>query len=145
MNTLIKSTTLRLSKVLGAMVLGGLLASCATMSAQKAKDTEQLLVAAGFKMTLADTPAKMAHLKTLTQNKIVPHKKDGVAYYVYADATNCQCFYWGQAQAYQKFQQLQVQQNLAAEDRLSAEMDADEELNWDTMGYGMGEAGMGFY
>jgi len=145
MNTLIKTTTLRLSKVLGAMVLGGLLASCATMSAQKAKDTEQLLVAAGFKMTLADTPVKMAHLKTLTQNKIVPHQKDGAAYYIYADATNCQCFYWGQAQAYQKFQQLQAQQNIAAEDRMSAEMNEQEEMDWNTMGYGMGGDGMGFY
>jgi len=145
MNIPTNITHLRLWKALGALVLSGLLASCAMMSAQKTKDTEQLLAAAGFKMTLADTPAKMAHLKTLTQNKIVPHQKDGAAYYIYADATNCQCFYWGQDQAYQKFQQLQVQQNLAAEERMSAEMDQQEELDWDTMGYGMGGDGMGFY
>jgi hypothetical protein len=126
-------------------MLGGFLSSCAMMSAQKAKDTEQLLAAAGFKMKLADTPAKMAHLKTLTQYKIVPHQKDGVAYYIYADATNCQCFYWGQDKDYQKFQQLQVQQNLAAEDRMSAEMDEEEFMDWNTMGYGMGGDGMGFY
>jgi hypothetical protein len=145
MNTPTIITKFRLSKALGTFVLAGFLTSCAMMSAQQAKDTEQLLAAAGFKMTLANTPAKMAHLKTLTQNKIVPHQKDGVAYYIYADATNCQCFYWGQEQAYQKFQELQVQQNLAAEDRMSAEMNEEEAMDWDTMGYGMGGDGMGFY
>jgi hypothetical protein len=145
MNTPTIITKFHLSRALAAFVLVGFLASCAMMSAQQAKDTEQLLAAAGFKMTLANTPAKMAHLKTLTQNKIVPHQKDGVAYYIYADATNCQCFYWGQEQAYQKFQELQVQQNLAAEDRMSAEMNEEEAMDWDTMGYGMGGDGMGFY
>ena len=67
MNIPTNITHLRLWKALGALVLSGLLASCAMMSAQKTKDTEQLLAAAGFKMTLADTPAKMAHLKTLTE------------------------------------------------------------------------------
>ena len=145
MNTQTNINAFRLSWILGVFVLAGLLSSCAMMSAQKAKDTEQLLAAAGFNMTLANTPAKMAHLKTLTQNKIVPHQKDGAVYYIYADATNCQCFYWGQAQAYQKFQQLQVQQNLADEDRMTAEMNEEEFMDWDTMGYGMGGDGMGFY
>jgi len=145
MNTQTNINAFRFSRILGAFVLAGMLSSCAMMSAQETKDKEQLLSAAGFKMTLANTPAKMAHLKTLTQNKIVPHQKDGAVYYIYADATNCQCFYWGKAEAYQKFQQLQVQQNLAAEDRMSAEMNEEEFMNWDTMGYGMGGDGMGFY
>ena len=145
MNTQTNINAFRFSRILGTLVVAGLLSSCAMMSAQEAKDKEQLLAAAGFKMTLANTPAKMAHLKTLTQNKIVPHQKDGAVYYIYADAANCQCFYWGNDQAYQKFQQLQVQQNLAAEDRMSAEMNEEEFMNWDTMGYGMGGDGMGFY
>ena len=145
MNTQTNITTFRLSKVFGAIVLGGLLSSCAMMEAQQAKDTEQLLAAAGFKMKLADTPAKMAHLKTLTQHKIVPHQKDGAVYYIYADATNCQCFYWGQDQSYQNFMQLQEQQNIANEDRMTAEMNQEEYMDWDTMGYGMGGDGMGFY
>jgi hypothetical protein len=137
---------LRLSRVFAAIMLGGFLSACAMMEAQQAKDTEQLLTAAGFKMKLADTPAKMAHLKTLTQHKIVPHQKDGVVYYIYADAANCQCFYWGQEQSYQNFMLLQEQQNIANEERMTAEMNQEEYLNWDTMGYGMGGDGMmGFY
>jgi len=144
MNTQTNTNAFRLSRVLGAIVLGGLLSSCAMLEAQQAKDTEQLLVEAGFKMKLADTPAKMAHLKTLTQHKIVPHQKDGVVYYIYADATNCQCFYWGQDQSYRSFLQLQEQRNIANEERMTAEMNEQEYLDWDTMGYDMGGNGMGF-
>ena len=145
MNTQTNITRFRLSRVFGAIALGGLLSSCAMMEAQQTKDTEQLLTAAGFKMKLADTPAKMAHLKTLTQHKIVPHQKDGVVYYIYADAATCQCFYWGWDQSYQNFMQLQVQQNIVDEERMTAEMNEEEYMNWDMMGYGMGGDGMGFY
>jgi hypothetical protein len=41
--------------------------------------------------------------------------------------------------------QLQEQQNIADEERLTAEMNEQEYINWDTMGYGMGGYGMGFY
>ena len=144
MNTLINNTMLRLLKVFSAIMLGGFLSSCAMMEAQQAKDTEQLLAAAGFKMKLADTPAKMVHLKTLSQNKIVPHEKDGVVYYIYADAATCLCFFWGRDQSYQNFLQLQDQQNIANDERMTAEMNEQEYLDWDMMGYDMGGNGMGF-
>ena len=133
-----------LTKAFVALVLCGLLSSCAMLETQQVKDTEQLLTEAGFKMKLADTPAKMAHLKTLSQHKIVPHQKDGVVYYIYADAANCQCFYWGQDQSYRNFLLLQEQQNIANEERMTAEMNEQEYLDWDTMGYDMGGNGMGF-
>jgi len=41
------------------------------MEKSEATDTEQLLAAAGFKMKPADTPERLAHLKTLTQLKVV--------------------------------------------------------------------------
>lgn len=145
MNTQTNITTFDFSRAFAAIVLGGLLSSCAMMEAQETKNTEQLLVAAGFKMKLADTPEKMAHLKTLTQHKLVPHQKDGAVYYIYADATTCQCFYWGQDQSYQRFMQLQEQQNIADEERMTAEMNEQEFIDWDTMGYGMGGDGLGFY
>lgn len=144
MNTQTNITELRLSRAFSAIVLAGLLTSCAMMKAQQTKDTEQLLAEAGFKMKLADTPAKMAHLKTLTQHKLVAHQKDGTVYYVYADATTCQCFYWGQDQSYRTFLQLQEQQNIANEERMTAEMNEQEYIDWDTMGYDMGGDGMGF-
>ena len=145
MNAQTNITAFRLSRVFGAIVLGVLLSSCAMLEAQQSKNIEHLLTEAGFKMKLADTPAQMAHLKTLTQKKIVPHEKDGMVYYIYADAATCQCFYWGRDQSYQNFLQLQDQQNIANEDRMTAEMNEQENLEWDTMGYDMGEDRMGFY
>ena len=94
-------------------VLSIALAGCAAMKKSEATDTEQLLAAAGFKMKLADTPERLAHLKTLTQLKVVPHDRNGKVYYVYADAADCQCLYAGNQEAYQRYENLAVKQNIA--------------------------------
>jgi len=94
-------------------VLSIALAGCAAMEKSEATNTEQLLAAAGFKMKLADTPERLAHLKTLTQRKVVPHDRNGKMYYVYADAADCQCLYAGNQEAYQRFENLAVKQNIA--------------------------------
>ncbi|MEJ2474113.1 MAG: hypothetical protein P8Y74_09535 [Desulfobacterales bacterium] len=94
-------------------VLSIALAGCAAMKKSEATDTEQLLAAAGFKMKLADTPERLAHLKTLTQLKVVPHDRNGKMYYVYADAAYCQCLYAGNQEAYQRYENLAVKQNIA--------------------------------
>ncbi|UOA09360.1 MULTISPECIES: hypothetical protein [Methylobacter] len=131
---------LRLLKGVGIAILSSVLISCAAINAQNAEDKEQLLAAAGFKMQLANSPEKLAHLKTLTQQKIVTHEKDGKNYYVYADATNCQCLYIGEDANYQSFQQLQLQKNIAQDQRTAAEMNEDANMNWGMWGpgYGMG-------
>jgi len=94
-------------------VLSIVLAGCAAMKKSEATDTEQLLAAAGFKMKLADTPERLAHLKTLAQLKVVPHDRNGKMYYVYADAAYCQCLYAGNQEAYQRYENLAVKQNIA--------------------------------
>jgi len=94
-------------------VLSIALAGCAAMEKSEATDTEQLLAAAGFKMKLADTPERLAHLTTLTQRKVVPHDRNGKMYYVYADAADCQCLYAGNREAYQRYENLAVKQNIA--------------------------------
>jgi hypothetical protein len=94
-------------------VLSIALAGCAAMKKNEATDTEQLLTAAGFKMKLADTPERRAHLETLTQLKVVPHDRNGKMYYVYADAAYCQCLYVGNQEAYQRYENLSVKQNIA--------------------------------
>ena len=109
------------------------------------KRYREAIAAAGFKMKLADTPAKMAHLETLSQNKIMAHEKDGSVYYIYADVSNCQCFYWGREKAYQSFLQLQAQQNIANEERMEAEMNEQEylwtgtrwDMTWQEMVWGL--------
>ena len=103
-------------------VLGIALAGCAAVKKSDTSDTEQLLTAAGFKMKLADTPAKLAHLNTLTQQKVVPHERDGKMYYVYADAEYCKCLYAGNQENYQRYENLSVKQNIA-------EMNEDAPMN----------------
>ena len=94
-------------------VLGIALAGCAAIEEREAVDTERLLAAAGFKMKLADNPERLAHLKTLTQLKVVPHDRNGKMYYVYADAAGCQCLYAGNQEDYQRYENLAVKQNIA--------------------------------
>jgi len=108
--------------------------SCAAIQNQNAIDTERLLAASGFQMRLADSPEKLAHLQTLTQRKLVPHQHDGKIYYIYADATSCQCVYIGNEKAYQRYQQLALQREIAQEQRMTAEMNADAAMNWGLWG-----------
>jgi hypothetical protein len=132
---------LRLLKGIGIALLSGFLISCAAINAQNIEDKEELLAAAGFKIQLADTPEKLAHLKTLTQQKIVTHEKDGKNYYVYADATTCQCLYIGQDSDYQSFQQLQIQKQIAHDEKMSAEMNENATMDWNIWGPGYGMNG----
>jgi len=74
----------------------------ATDSEWRTLTTEQLLAAAGFEKKVADSPAKLAHLETLTPaRKLVVHQRDGHLYYVYADPATCKCLYVGTAAQYQ--------------------------------------------
>ena len=132
-------------KVLTPIALSGLLCGCALMQSEKVDNTEKLLAAAGFKMILANTPEKMDHLKTLSQYKLVTQQKDGVTHYIYADAANCRCFYWGQEDTYQAFLILQKKSSISDDDRMTSQMNENEYLDWGTMGYGMGGYGEGFY
>lgn len=118
------------------MLFGSLLYSCAAIEARDVEDKEQMLAAAGFTMKLADTPAKLAHLKQQVQHKIIAYTKREETYFVYADATDCKCLYVGDNSAYTKFQALQVQQNIADEQQMTAEMNQNAEMNWGMWGAG---------
>ena len=129
-------TSLRFSKILGILSFGSLLYSCAAIETQSVEDKEQMLAAAGFTMKIADTPAKLAHLQQQVQHKITAYTKNGETYFVYADATDCKCLYVGDNSGYTKFQALQVQQNIASEQRMTAEMNQDAEMDWGMWGPG---------
>lgn len=108
--------------------------ACASIQKSEAIQTERLLAAAGFQMRLADTPQKMAKLETMTQRKLVPHEKDGEPFFVYADALECKCVYAGTQQAHQRFQQLAIQQKLANQEEMTAEMNEDASMDWGAWG-----------
>jgi hypothetical protein len=120
-----RMTGLKCLLVITVLVIA--LAGCAAIKKSEATDTEQLLAAAGFKMKPADTPEKLAHLKSLTQMKVVPHDRDGKMYWVYADADYCKCLYVGDEEAYQRYENLLVKKNIA-------EMNEDAAMNWGLWG-----------
>ncbi len=123
-----------LAKKLGAAAVAVALTGCASIANQSAMDTERRLSAAGFQMKLADTPEKMARLKTITERKIIPKSMDGRTVFVYADATSCKCIYVGSEANYQAYQRLSIQQNIVNEQRATAEAAQASEMNWNTWG-----------
>jgi len=67
------------------------------------RTTEQLLAAVGFQMKLADTPEKLANLRTVTPRRtLIPQAQDDRVYYIYADPDLCECLYVGTSAQYQR-------------------------------------------
>ena len=110
-----------------AILVGG----CATTRRHETRATEDLLVAAGFKKKLADSPERAQQLRAMPPLKIVSHSKNGHIVYGYADLYSCDCLYVGDEQAYAKYRSLALQKQ-RADERLEAEEDASEE--WDLWG-----------
>jgi hypothetical protein len=113
----------RVLNILSLFAFVGFLCACAEV-----EEREQLLSAAGFTMKFADTPAKLDHLKLQAQHKIIPYTKEGKNYFVYADLSSCQCMYVGDDKAYQQFNILAVEEDIANRQRMTAEMNREWEL-----------------
>lgn len=108
-----------------SVILGGALAGCAAMQKQETIETERLLSAAGFQVKLADTPQKQTNLQALPQQKLLLRQQNGKIYYIYPDATDCKCLYYGNEQAYQRYQRLALERNMAQEQIQAAELNED--------------------
>ena len=116
-----------IKKVSMLLIVGVAVAGCAAIEKSNATDTEKMLAAAGFNMKLADTPEKMAHVKSMQQREVVSHIKNGSVYYAYADAEFCKCLYMGTEKNYQEYEKLSIQQSTAEMNREAAE-------NWGAWG-----------
>jgi len=99
-----------------------LLLSCAAIRSQDAQSTEELLSAAGFIMIPAETSEEFANLNSLTPLKVEFSVKDNKPLYWYADPYNCKCVYTGDQAAYDRYQRLRVDQNIADEEQETALM-----------------------
>lgn len=120
--------------IAAAAVSAMILVGCAAIQHKEVMETERLLSAAGFQMKLADTPEKLHNVQIMNQRKIFPHPHNGETRYVYADAKYCECVYVGSEEAYQRYEKLLVQKNIADEQRQAAEMNADAAMNWSVWG-----------
>ena len=104
-----------------------LAAACATPQ-QRAEDRENLLSAAGFTARPANTPARIASLRSLPPNKVVQQTRGSTISYVYADPLVCACLYVGDQAAYGRYRQEVFQRRLANEQEMTAQMN---QMNWD--------------
>jgi hypothetical protein len=124
-----KKRTSKLSSV--ALVAIGcalsLLAGCAEMASS---NTKSLLSAAGFRVRTPETPKQKEIYASLEAYKMaratVPGK--GV-FYIYKDE-KAGVAYVGREPEYQRYRQLCVQQRIAQEQYMAAEMERDMAMRW---------------
>ena len=124
----------------------GLLAACQTPQ-QRVVQHEDRLAAAGFVVRPADTPQRQAMLGRLPANRFEQRTRDGAISYVYADPLVCGCLYVGTQRAYEQFKRDQEARHMRNEERMNADMYADNEWNWGEWGYwgpAYGFAGIGW-
>jgi len=99
-----------------ALIIGILLAGCATGPSSgppAGKSQADLLKDAGFRIHTAKSPEIVAYVKTLPAKKVVVNQHQGQVHYLMCvDSDSRQC-YLGDKAAYQRYQQLAIQQSLA--------------------------------
>ncbi len=100
--------------IISIAFLSLLITSCAILEEQWANQTEQELIAAGFITKLANSPEKLEKLDAMKQRTIVLHDRNGTNFYIYAD-NNKNCIYIGNNKSYQKYQNIKIQKELAAQ------------------------------
>jgi hypothetical protein len=120
---------------LSILAAGGMLlclaSGCASLIQQDpdvaAQQAEPMLEAAGFQRLPANTPEKMAHLKTLPPLQLRRRTVKGQVVYRFADPYYCQCLYVGDWEAYRRLKRNEAQEDAARVSEDTAMMDDDVE------------------
>lgn len=96
------------------------LAGCAggAPPVNKTLQAEEALAAAGFQLKMADTPAKVEHIRRIPQKKVVRAIIQDREVYLWADAAGCRCYYKGSRRNYKQLLQNMWQKK------------ADQRANW---------------
>lgn len=103
-----------------------LLAGCASMTSS---NTESLLSAAGFRVRTPETPKQQQIYTALLPYKVHRASVNGNVFYVYKDE-KAGVAYVGREAEYQRYQQLAIQQQIAQDQYMAAEMDRAAALTW---------------
>lgn len=118
-----------LAVVAVGLLMAMVLAACASFQetpSQKAQRLDPVLSAAGFHMVQVDTPKRQelfASMPPLAMHYYIA--KDGKPRYWFADPYECNCLYEGDELAYQRYQNLRLQQKLVKEEERTAELNQD--------------------
>jgi hypothetical protein len=111
-----------------AAVLAIALLGCATApSSSSPRSQDELLTAAGFTTYMAKTPQSLSYLKTLPPQEIVQHRYQGANRFLVCTDQNSKACYVGDEAAYQRYQNLANQEELAARKRAVAQERSDPE------------------
>jgi hypothetical protein len=127
-NRKIMKTLLNSTKWFSLLGLWLLAAGCATT-----KHTETYLTAAGFQVVMVTTPKQEQKLQSLPPGKITPVQRNGKKYYVFPDAAHHR-IYLGTANEYQNYRQILADNQIAEQDRMSAEMADTDGDDWNEWG-----------
>ena len=109
------------------------IAGCARQQTQVAQK-EDLLAAAGFQVRVADTPQRVAAMRSLPPNKFVTRVVNGRPLYQYADPLVCKCVYFGTQQNWDAYRQEVFAQRIADENQTTAIMN-QESWDWGPWGW----------
>jgi hypothetical protein len=113
--------------ILLATVAGAiLLASCAGMGSG---NTTSLLTAAGFRARTPQTPKQQQMYAALPPYQVQRATVKGQVFYVYKDE-KAGVAYVGREAEYQRYQQLAIQQQIAQNQIMAAEMEQQAALDW---------------
>jgi hypothetical protein len=121
------------STALSAALLMLGIAGCASPQTQVSQK-EDLLAAAGFQVRPADSPHRVAAMKTLPPNKFVTRVRDGNLVYLYADPLDCNCVYFGNQQNWDAYKQEMFAKQLADQAQMTAIMN-EEAWDWGPWGW----------
>jgi len=121
-------------QVVGVMLAVTLAAGCSMMRRNEAKQTGDLLSAAGFQMKPASTPARTDALVSMPALKMVQRTKDGKIVFTYADPYNCKCLYVGDQQEYNRYKRLALQKQIALEELEGSMVWDDSGMDWGMWG-----------
>lgn len=83
---------------------------------------EGALPQAGFRMVVADTPARRERLRALPQRRLTEATRDGKIVYWYADLAGCGCAWVGDEVAYRRYDGLAQARDEVASDRADRKM-----------------------
>src|SRR5437660_12337529 len=121
-----KTTKLNIVLIFAAGAVALLVAGCAGM---ESGNTTSLLTAAGFRARTPQTAKQKQVYASLPAYKVHRATVNGKVFYVYKDE-KAGLAYIGREPEYQRYQQLAIQQQIAQDQYMAAEMDRQAALDW---------------
>jgi hypothetical protein len=111
------------------IILALFAAGSALFAGMGSSNAESLLTAAGFRVRTPETPKQKQIYATLPAYKVERATVNGKVFYVYKDEKKGVA-YIGREAEYQRYQQLAVQQQIAQQQYMAAELDRQAALNF---------------